>query len=440
MQTINPIQEKERIFVLDVIRGIALCGILILNIGYFGFPYDKAGFNLNVLSETSFGDIFSWYTTNYILEGSFRALFSMLFGAGAILIISRLVKNSSGLTPADIYYKRLIWLLIFGLINAFVFLWPGDILYTYAICGLFIFPLRNSSASFLIGLATIFILIFMFKGWLNAQGRLEMREKGIAAVAIKEAKKDSLTEDQKSDLNKWKEYLDQRKIENLRKEAKKEIKEMTDPSYSKIWSYLKPINVKIESTIFYDNLFFDAMIFILLGMAFYKMGILTGDKPLWWYVIFVIVGYGLGVGWGYYLGHATRVSNFDFFERYKIVNPILALMYQPHRLLVSLGHIGLITLLWKSNFFNWLLKPFANVGQMAFTNYLGQSIICTLFFYGYGFSYFGKFGRFELFYVVGAVWLFQIIFSMIWLRFFSMGPLEWIWRSLTYWKVQSLRR
>src|SRR5688572_28368225 len=107
METSAPVQQKERIFILDVTRGIALCGILILNIGFFGRPF-QTGFNLNILQETSFPNILSWYATNFVFEGPFRGLFSMLFGAGSVLIISRLSKDSTGLHPADVYYRSLI--------------------------------------------------------------------------------------------------------------------------------------------------------------------------------------------------------------------------------------------------------------------------------------------------------------------------------------------
>lgn len=435
----SPVQQKERILILDVIRGVALCGILILNIGFFAFSYDNAGFNMNVLGETSYADVASWYITNFLVEGSFRALFSMLFGAGAILIISRLSKNSEGLTPADIYYRRIIWLLFFGLINAYILLWPGDILYAYAICGLFIFPLRNSSSRLLIGLALFFMFIIMFKSWLTVKERFEMREKGLAAITIKEAKKDSLSNEQKEDLQKWKTFEEKRNLEGLKKAAEKETKKIRS-SYSEVWSFLKPLNEEIESTILYQSLFFDVMLFILFGMAFYKMGILTGDKPVWLYISFIIAGYSLGFGQGFYVGHMVRQTNYDFFKCYDTISPLWRLLYQPHRLLVALGHLGVIMILWKSNIFHWILKPFANVGQMAFSNYLMQSIICTLFFYGYGLGYYGKFARHELWYFVASVWVFQIIFSVLWLKFFSMGPLEWIWRSLTYWKFQSLKK
>ena len=84
-------------------------------------------------------------------------------------------------------------------------------------------------------------------------------------------------------------------------------------------------------------------------------------------------------------------------------------------------------------------KGLANVGQMAFTNYLMQSIICTLFFYGYGLGYYNQLKYHQLYFVVAAVWIFQLIFSAIWLRYYRFGPFEWLWRSLTYWKKQPMR-
>jgi uncharacterized protein len=361
----------------------------------------------------------------------------MLFGAGCILLISRLEKKDSGLLPADVYYTRLIWLLVFGLINAFVLLWPGDILYSYAICGLLIFPFRKSSIRLLLFMVLFFMAITMLKSWIEVKDRIAMREKGVAALAL-EKQKITLTDDQKEDTEKWKGFQQERKVENLRIKAEKEIAAL-HKSYSEIWLYLLPINQKIESSIFYDELFFDVLIFIFLGMALYKLGLLTGERPAWLFGLFIVVGYTLGFGWGILQGHAARVANYEFFEFLK-VRPFPLDLYQFHRACVSMGHLGVIVLLWKSGLFRWLLKPFASVGQMAFTNYLMQTVICTLIFYGYGFGYFGKLQRFELGYVVIGVWIFQLAFSEIWLRYFLFGPLEWVWRSLTYWKFQPFSR
>ena len=114
--------------------------------------------------------------------------------------------------------------------------------------------------------------------------------------------------------------------------------------------------------------------------------------------------------------------------------------YQLSRIFRSLGIFGLIMLMYKSGWFDWLFSMMRPVGQMAFTNYLMQSFLCGMIFYGIGFGLFGKLQRYEIYYVVLGVWIFQIIFSHLWLRYFQFGPLEWIWRSLTYWKKQPIRR
>ena len=96
-------------------------------------------------------------------------------------------------------------------------------------------------------------------------------------------------------------------------------------------------------------------------------------------------------------------------------------------------------LVFRSGRLSWLMKALSAVGQMAFTNYLMQSIICTLFFFGYGLGYYGHLKFHQIYYVVASVWIFQMIFSVIWLKYFRFGPFEWVWRSLTYWKKQPLK-
>ena len=130
-------------------------------------------------------------------------------------------------------------------------------------------------------------------------------------------------------------------------------------------------------------------------------------------------------------------SQFNYFT---YVKNIQFEYYELSRSLRAMGIFGLIMVMYKSGFFNWFFKIFQPVGQMAFTNYLGQSIICGLFFYGIGFGMFGQLQRYEIYYVVAAVWILQIVYSHIWLKYFRFGPLEWLWRSLTYWKKQPMEK
>jgi len=125
---------------------------------------------------------------------------------------------------------------------------------------------------------------------------------------------------------------------------------------------------------------------------------------------------------------------------YEITKTKVFDFYKIQRLIHSIGIFGLVMLLYKSGLFKWLFALMRPVGQMAFTNYLMQSIMCGIYFYGIGLGNFGKLEYHQLFYVVGTVWVIEIIWSHIWLHYFRFGPFEWAWRSLTYWKIQPIKR
>ena len=129
--------------------------------------------------------------------------------------------------------------------------------------------------------------------------------------------------------------------------------------------------------------------------------------------------------------------NFNWFELAKDQQFEL---YTLSRLGRSIGLLGVILLLYRSGWVKWLFALMRPVGQMAFTNYLTQSLICGLFFYGVGFGMYGKLQRVEVYYFMLAVWVLQVIWSHLWLRYFNFGPFEWLWRSLTYWKKQPMRK
>ncbi len=154
------------------------------------------------------------------------------------------------------------------------------------------------------------------------------------------------------------------------------------------------------------------------------------------FVVIALIVAGAGIFLTYlYLQPFIRYN----FNRFEYAKNVTIEYYQLGRVLNSLGLFGAIMLLFKSGFFKWLFALMRPVGQMAFTNYLMQSLLCGIFFYSIGFAMYGRLERHEIYYVVGAIWIFQIIFSHIWLRYFRFNPFEWAWRSLTYWKRQPLR-
>ncbi|MBA2746061.1 MAG: DUF1624 domain-containing protein, partial [Flavisolibacter sp.] len=270
----SPIKDKQRIEIIDIIRGVALLGILMMNIPYFSNPYQYN--DLPTLNNSLTGyNYYAWWSVNGLFEGTMRGLFTILFGAGSILLLNRLdAKNPS--KSADIFYRRLLWLLLFGMINAFVFLWPGDILYSYALCGLMIFPFRNMKARSLL-LISIGLLIFTVgKDTYNLYERKMLRVNGEQALAL-EAQKKKLTPAQEEAKGSWvgmKERMDPTKI---KAGAETEISKMQQ-GYFGVMAHLRKVNVMIQTTKFYSSYFMDIMSLLFLGMALLKFGVLTARR------------------------------------------------------------------------------------------------------------------------------------------------------------------
>jgi uncharacterized protein len=433
-ESATPLIQSERVQIIDALRGIALLGILLMNIPYFSLPFLTAN-DLRVRNEYSGINYYTWWTVSGFFEGTMRAMFSMLFGAGSILLVTRLEKKHTGAYPADIYYRRLIWLLIFGLINAFIFLWVGDILYSYAICGLFLFPFRKMAPKYLFLIGIALMLMMNLKNTLMLYEGKSNREKGEYAVAL-EKKKQKLTTEQKADKEKYEARVERLKPETMKKEAAKETAEFRK-GYFSLMAHLKPINVEIQSSVFYNNYFYDVLAFFFFGMALFKLGVLTGQRSTQFYLIMSVIGYAVGLTLSYLILRASVDVKFD---KSYLADRLLFDFYDEKRLFLSLGHVGLIMVVYKLKIMNWLFGMLSSVGQMAFSNYLMQSIICTLIYNGYGLRWFDAMERYQIYFVVAGIWIFQIIFSNIWLKYYRFGPFEWLWRSLTYWKLQPFSR
>ena len=148
-ELLNPLSKKQRIKSIDVLRGIAVFGILLMNITGFGLPMQAYG-DPDIAGGKTGLNLYAWITTSMFFEGTMRAIFSMLFGAGFIILTSRHEDKGVGLEVADVHYRRVIWLVIFGIVHAYLLLWFGEILYAYGIMGLFLFPFRKLTPKVLI--------------------------------------------------------------------------------------------------------------------------------------------------------------------------------------------------------------------------------------------------------------------------------------------------
>ena len=253
-------------------------------------------------------------------------------------------------------------------------------------------------------------------------------------MAAKKEKKE-LTPEQQGAIKMWTEMEKSQKPdtaitnENLRK---------MQSGYGTIFTYFIPRNAGGEIWYMYNEVW-DLLVMMFLGMALYLWGFFSNRLRTSTYVMWLLIGYGIGVP----IAWAIFDKGFMSFGRMGLYADSWSSSHMVfaefRRILITIGHASLVMLIFRSGIIPWLMRALANVGQMAFTNYLMQSILCTLFFYGYGLGYYNKLKFHQLYYVVFAVWIFQLIFSSIWLRYFRFGPFEWLWRSLTYWKKQPMK-
>lgn len=415
----------RRIEALDFVRGVALFGILLMNITGFGLP-DAYANPTNAGGATG-ANLWAWIITQIGFEGTQRALFSMLFGASVILLTSRL-EASGRPDAADIYFRRNLWLIGFGFVNAYLFLWFGDILYAYGVTALFVFAFRKMVVKWLlaVGIGTL----IAGAAW-NAYDTRELLHKHEAYVGAAAARAGGarLTEAQETAISDW---------EEARSEFKSTPEEIADAVQARTGGYwaafqrTATINSYFQSWFMY-RYFFDIFGMMLIGMALFRMGVLTLERPARLYWAMLVLGYGIGI----------IVNMFEtrwiMDHRFSAVSFAEAnISYDLGRLAMTLGHLGALLLFVRSGSLSWLRRAFAAVGQMAVTNYLTHSVVCGILFIGL--HWYNRLERHELYYVVFAIWAAQLVISPLWLKHYRFGPVEWLWRSLTYMKLQPMRR
>lgn len=422
-----PVPGTERISSVDTIRGVAVLGILLMNIVSFGLPaiaYDDP----TLIAGGGINDRV-WFWNTVLFEGKMRALFSMLFGAGLVIMTARAEARSRTAPFADIYLRRNLWLTAIGILHAF-FLWEGDILYMYGLCGLLLFTLRGLSPKILVVAGLALMLVLAPKSWLEGFD-LECKQRAAAEAEAAKARGEKLTADQEAAIGAWKEKLKERKPG--REELDKQIKGYQG-GYWTVFLHRHLGIVHWQSSGFYLWAFWDVAGMMLIGMALMKLGIFSAARAGRVYAGLALMGFGAGLPLSWWLTNLRSASNFD-----PIVSAYASMGYEPARVLVAFGYVGLLGWLCRVEALPGLRRALANVGRMALTNYLLASLIASTVFYGYGFGLFGKLERYQLYFAVAGTWAVQLILSALWLRHFEYGPVEWAWRSLTYWRRQPFR-
>lgn len=402
---LTPVSEPQRIVSLDVLRGFALLGILVINIQSFSMIFSA------YMNPTAYGDLtganyWVWLLSHVFTDQKFMTIFSMLFGAGIVLLSSRV--EARGQSATGVHYQRMFWLIVFGLLHAYL-LWWGDILFLYGICGLVVYLFRKLSPRKLLvlGLLTIAVssALFLFFGWSMQFWPPEALEE--------------LTQD-------WQPTL----------ERTAEEVAIYQGGWLEQMNHRVPKSFELETFGLLIWGFWRAGGLMLVGMGLYKVGVFTLKRSAGFYAALIMGALLVGIPTVSYGVHRNFTVGWDIHSSF-----FFGWQFNYWgSLIVSMGWVGLVMLVCQYPPLARLTRPFAAVGQMAFTNYILQTVICTTIFYGHGFGLFGQVERTGQIAIVAGVWVFQLLVSPIWLRYFLFGPLEWLWRSLTYLQWQPFRR
>ncbi len=422
-----PLEATERIQSLDVIRGIVLFGILLMNINSFGLANSYN--DPTVAGGFTGWNLYTWIATNMFFEGTMRGLFSLLFGIGMFIFLDRLTKRGAGIKAADVFFRRLTWLLIFGLIHGYLLLWTGEILYDYALMGFLVYSFRNMAPKKLVVAATILVLAGMVWNYSDFR-KSEKLAADVALIDSYKTENKELTKELKESNTKWEKMQEDRSPETIA-----EFNSSMQKGYFNVVAFLAPINFQTDLYMSYRYGPWDVLSMMLIGIAMFKWNILSVEKSFGFYAGMAAIGYLIGLSVNYY---ELRIVLDGQFSPVAIAKSNLT--YDLGRISTSIGHIGLILIFCKANFLIWLKSSLSAVGKMALTNYIMHSLICMVVFTGVGFGLFGKLQRYELLFVVFSIWIFQLILSPIWLRYFHFGPMEWLWRNLSYKKIHPIRK
>ena len=428
----EPVSAAERFASVDTLRGFALLGILAMNIVAFAWPGPAYG---NPLRGGGFEgtDRAVWFFNHLVFEAKMMTIFSMLFGAGLVLMNDR--ARARGASLRGVYYRRILWLLVIGAIHAYL-IWDGDILFLYAECGLILYLFRNKTPKTLIitGVALMLVIVPLVLGFGAA---IDGMKAVTARVDAQVKAGETPGRFDRRIRNIWVNHVQEELKPNPEQKAKhwNESMEVHRGGYSGIVKH-RAWDLLIGQTIgFVLGGFFFAGARMLLGMGLMKIGVFSAQRSRSFYAWMAALGYGIGLPLMVY--DALALIRNEFKSDYMLHGGIFYNAFGS--LVVALGHVGLIVLIVQSGALTWLTSRLAAVGRMALSNYLTHSIVCTTLFYGYGFGLFGQINRTGLAAIVLAIWVFQLWLSPIWLKHFRFGPAEWLWRSLTYWKPQPMR-
>ena len=412
--TIDQPTTGDRLATLDFVRGVAILGILATNIlSYAQLP--GAHRWLKLIGEPALADKILWALNYLFIDGKLRGLFAMLFGAGLVLFMDR--AKAKGAQPYWLQFRRLFWLALFGLFHFYV-LFAGDILFHYALLGM-----------------VAMLLVRLPVKWLLVGGMLlycldtPLAVNDLGSWARDEARILALPADNPERIG----YLEEQAA--FVAEARTEGNMLAHGSLPEIVAF-RVTHLGLEPIYELPFMIMDSLACMLFGAALFRMGFFSGGwdrrKMLRWGAIGIAVSALLCVPLIVLVWAADFPRGLNMFVFYGPSHVV--------RLPMILGFAAVLVAMTPAWAATGLGKRLSAAGRMAFTNYIGASAVMAVIFQGWGLGLYGQFMRpgMELFVLLG--WALMLTFSPWWLARFRYGPLEWLWRCLTYWKLFPLRR
>lgn len=414
------IDGTTRIEALDVLRGVAILGILFMNVSQMGGTWAAAHSSQPNLLGWSVLDRIVWAAREVLATGTARGLLQLLFGAGVVILTDRVAAGSRAWSATARFYWRNTVLLAFGLIHVWLLLWAGDILHVYALCAMIAYPLRRLRPRWLILLAILLTGYGTFMSFMGTSGAIRGNA-DVAAARVRMAEGRAPTPEQKEaikGLEGWHQQLADGRREHVTEIATRrgslagQARVMREEWLSR-YQRLRGILMNYTTS----------LAVILLGAALFKLGILQGARSARFYARMAIGWYALAIP---VRGISTYVAG-----RVDDTVTILWAFNEWARIGMTLGHVGVILFLLTTLRGRVLLRPLAAAGRTALSIYLLQTVICLWLIYpSWGVDQFGRQGWAGMMLTAAIVDALLLALAVWWVKRFDTAPAEWAWRSL----------
>lgn len=412
MNDLKATSQSERIPSLDFLRGIAILGILFINIENFAYPDSwspwKFGFESSI-------DRASRFWVYFLTQGKFYTMFTLLFGVGFYIFLERLSNQGLGLKAMDIYARRLLWLFVIGVGHAYL-IWDGDVLYHYAFCGFILFPFRSISSKNLLLIVGLLLSLILIKSYDLVNRRVVSYQKYETAMELSR----ELTAEEQKRATYWENKLNKKAADTTTYPLKKEtyligLKETYNTaSVHKEQLYLK-------------GGLFRSLILMILGIILYRSGIFR-DYRVWknyWIITLSLLSISLSINY-------LRYDHWTYHYHEPILQGWKEMLFTFAKELMGISYVLVLNGIYQKYLGSLKVKMISKIGRMALSNYIFQNILLGLIFYGYGLGKFNQYSRFELLGIVLIIWMVQLALSWLWMKNHTQGPLERVWRKLTY--------